>query len=958
MRMLEVYGKKSLALSLLSFAAFNMLGPFCLAQDAFGGAASPKAEPSQVEFQGNDDYPAGYCVFPLRLVAEGEFVSVLVRDGAGSDFYLQLLTINGEPVKEKAFHEIARALTGNGPLGSTVELFGLKDSTRELVTVELTRQPYAPGLPGPAVEQELKNYFEQEDLLPLSNFKVDVITPPTEAAKRNLDLFSRSLAFNCYDRLLRLPQPKTIVCSLSLAECILANGSAGDTAGLAHCKGLFLPTIKDEAFLERFQGYNTQEAWLPLFACSNSGESLKMLQSIIPVALSSRYSEYGQKLLPGRELAAQAYTLTLANLMEDDPARAARLALEIVRLRDIETTLPASTLEKAADCLAANGQHRQALQAYNKLLHVPEGTAAVSISSAVVPYLRLLYKISGCQASLGQKEEALSSLQRALDFAVYQQSPDLQRALESGTGFFPAVSDLKLALARLYFARGEYSLAEGAALDAVARIQQALGMKSGSLKPALELLNEIYLARGDMAKAAEVKVQKDCLCLSNEPLRFSQHKQFMLLREAQSAVEKGDSTAADEIIDRLLAAHACEVGDSIQYPPPLRLFPALLRLARMLSDHGQTKASDKLLDYLDRAAVEKEHTASARVFVRAEKLFNKRGRAGSETELLALLQSMKMDKFSEARKFRWLGLTYYRAKEYDRAGFFLDLAVGCLEKMPAESRRQEEILLLLDRACLQGRLLHFSAADQSAFAALSMLHGDDLRNQPNAALSYKLALVGKVVELSEIYRAAGRLARTEDVLSSLCSQVLKGFVNGKPAYPSQDSNDAFANDFSDTFLFASLGKFYLDTKRAPLAMKQFRLARETSHSYLPPLLLLDTAVCAERLGLKEEAARNYLEFEENLGLLPYSLADRQPGLRIKYLRKAFEAVVSSPGFGKEKLPGICERLSGELQSQWPRPRELMRVYRVWLSQLPADCPERKPIEAMAGQVKTELSGKH
>lgn len=844
--------------------------------------------------------------FPARVTgADAGCLDVSYREidssGNATEKSISVFTLNGNPVARYSGWELDKRISSWGDKDEEITLDGL-DINGNCSSAKLKRTLSKPYNEVSFAGSELGALpsLKRLDERPVQAFENGNLYTDGDYLFAKLDLFSREQFISNLKNLEKLPGPTNIVDSLTLAAAINDAARAGDLRQSDKLRARFLASIKKPGFLDRFEGPQTEVFWHNVLSSCSDDEILPTLKAINSVCLDPNLNVEFSEGFAGVRYSRAAYTAALECWQDETGERARDLAREMFANRREHGAHLAHYLSPVGEVLLKNYDFEMAWRCFLECDVRSPATSDKFIFNTM-SVLRNTSNLAKAESGLGHHDSAKSLLTEAIKLYKSRFDAQAQSLIEKGNYFQPKLSELELQLARV-------DIACNSLLEARQHMETAQALKNSAFPP-----SDLYIAcgsdppktngllpnLGDEAYALGHRIDE----LSATPKIKSEpgdHVQYRLVRKALDALEVGRYDIANNAVTALKNLSPAR-RDFASRAHEIDKFCALLNIARRMSDKELFGESNALLQYLRRQVVYSRN-ADARLFIDTERLINNI----REPKLKQVIEDENLDSGECLRQIAHL---YFCAEEIDRARLLHShikarrLSVGPIEP----------VLLLLDEAIViasDGRgdalaLKNFTAAMRQAAPLL-------------AERTSRRAFFAKCSLLADSFRSRGQYGACKSVLLSACR------LTADSGY-----------DLSSAMMQARLGEIYIDTKEYHLAARAFEKYRFFSKGMGSPSVLCENALVAEHEKDYMLAFECYAKMFDCTGVLPLSLDTRQPGWRLKYARRAFECATLAQAPAGDLLRSVCQNYTGEMESMFPKPPELVPVYAKYLSILDA-----------------------
>lgn len=765
-----------------------------------------------------------------------------------------LVSIDRQDLRSKTLVEIDRLLYG--PPGSTVELeVVLPDG--QCKTIATTRQ----------------TLLKQRRFIQVDERTLDLVTSQLDQAdcrnwnsalvQSNLDIPARAIQALVVRSSQRAPVPKGNMISIAALCAALTNYEVGNIKGGDYYISQFSKELDPSQRMLLNQNRNIGDAVNVLLSVGREKEANQILNVIHKQNGNDKFRRINDEAAILKAFVAHGVTPEIQSSSNI--------------FNETKILWHSVDLNYLADFQRKSGHDLEALELYQKGLQ-QLAPNQLDAEHFLFNHLRsyALFRSSEIQGKLGKQDMAIKSLDQCA--AIFgSANKQLLEACERMPFFFPRLSDIQTLRTQLN------SRATATAIPPV----------------------EFNLDQAD----------------------HSYGNIYKLIRDCDESITQGNLDMALRQINALL--DRCELDNlPEQSNHPQSLFCSILSLARNFTDKGWIDESTSVLLRLSKIAKIKSLTSISNSLVTAELVYNaesvpskKKTKAQDrsadlwnklqiEFSLTKIENSGKTD-YSLNEKLRRLAVCYYYADDIKRAGFFSSRATACLseEGIPPgyKIRRKssgslgEEILLLLDRACISAKQEMFDEADslvQQIFSKPAIeLEGYD----------------ETVVELASIYTSKGKASQAESILRSA--------VRNMP----MQNGGAFRPKPIRSPVQAALAKMLFDRNEYREAKSLMGSAIFASANMATSDMYVIAGECAERLYQYSDAASYYEQAAKSNTFFSFALVT-SADFELTYLDKAQKMAEKDPNFDKKHLAQLCMEIARQKQAS---PDQLETSYRMY-----------------------------
>lgn len=877
------------------FICFNVVCPAQFLEARGTTVGEPVVRPDSEKFY-----------FPARVTsADAGYLDVSYRErddsGNATEKSISVFTVNGQPVALYSGWELDNRISSWGDKDEEITLVGL-DINGNCTFAKLKRTLSKPYCEVSFASSELGALpsLKRLDERPVQTFENGNLYTDGDYLFAKLDLFSREQFISNLKNLEKLPGPSNIVESLTLAAAINDAARAGDLRRSDKLRARFLASIKKTGFLDRFEGPQTELSWHNLVSSCSDEEILPTLKAINMVCLDPNLNVEFSEGFAGVRYSRAAYTAALECWKDDADGRAKDLAREMFANRREHGAHLAHYLSPVGEVLLKNYDFEMAWRCFLECdVRAQADNDRYTFNTMAV--LRNTSNLAMAESGLGHHDSAKSLLTEAINFYKSRFDAQAQSLIEKGNCIQTKLSELELQLARV-------DIASNSLLEARRHLEKAQALKNIAFPPSITHIacgNDLPNANGLLPisgnEAYDLGRRIDNLFatpkIESQP---GDHAQYRLVRKALDALDAGRYDVANLAVTALKKLAPAR-RDFANRAHEMDKFCALLNIARRMSDKELFNESNALLESLRREAVHSGNL-DARLFIDAERLINNI----REPKLKDVFEDKNL---ASGECLRQIAHLYYCAEEIDRA----KLLLAYIKEKGLSSGSIEPVLFLLDEAIVVSADGNDDARALKSFAAAIRQSAPLLAERTS-----RRAFFAKCSLLSDNFQARKQYGSCKRVLLSACRLT---------------TNSGY--DLSSAMVQARLGELYMDTGEYHLAAGAFKKYRLLSNGMDSPSVLCENALVAEHEKDYMLAFECYAKMFDCTGVLPLSLDTRQPGWRLKYARRAFECATLAQAPGSDLFRVVCQNYTGEMESMFPKPPELVSVYTKYLSILDA-----------------------
>lgn len=858
-----------------------------------GTGLKQQERPAVPPTQGN--IPCGKVTVLPRL--QGDLFCIYIEPKADAGVpaqYFYPLRVNGRPARSYSREALVKLFSEPPDTGRVVKVHGFLSYGRfcdlklQLFKSDAVSPVQLPrGEQVKAVQNEFGSYLNRIDQHSLTSYEPVSSVSSRELLDADLDIFARAAVSELVDKLDAVPEPAVLDRARAFLDATLVLALLGDDRS-RRFRDLYLSEIARPNSELNLDSVSDQELLTALFAPAIVGETGSILERFSHGCLDSEGSPSRIYSVDCKNFVCQAYGVAIDNLLQENSPQRLKLAHEFVNRKTLHLDTCPFLWETLGDTFLDAKDYRRALFCYRKC---SLGTLPAKVSVVQSPdFTRLQYKKADMLARLNDGSGAAKIVAETAKVLQHRLSRSQLTALEGGIGTFATMADLRSA---------------------------AIALKGGRNLPAAP--RYLYLDTEET------------------------HKRFLLLQQVTRAIAARKPQEFNTALASLKRIYDNQVdyGSFVYFK--LRLFPALLNIARQLSDSGYITESKQLLEYLSSKLKAPELTRSAGYLLRCERFVNS-VRSGSGAGVAAMRSALALDDLGEAGTLRLLGACFSRIGDYGRAALCFDQSAIALAKSKTARDERTGILLSFDRAILSNHSSQAGPVEpllQNLKVAQSMPGYCD---QPEL-LQFRRSLASKCAELSDCYLKRGK---SDDAVALLEATL----ANAK--WDATAPADLFSFDFSSSMLAERLACIYFDKQDYGKSYRLLKKAATASGDAALPSLSYNLARAAMHEKDYATAADSYRKFAETYGSMSTYVRFADATFRTSYLLKAFEAACLAQDYDKAAMCGLCGSLASEMQSVLPHPRKLLTVYERWLASLPLDSPARAHLQEMRQQLITEL----